>query len=111
MQTFLDTLFGEGVQLVDITVYFILGIFGIFSSLVIDVYSSGIQISQFDRKRWLKDNGFRVIVSIMVLFAAMVFGEEIVGIPTSNWSMFLAGFTSDKIIENLLQRKRKQKTK
>jgi len=27
----------------------------------------------------------------------------------SNWASFLAGFTADKLIENLMQRRRRQK--
>jgi len=105
---FLETLFGEGVKTVDILVYFLVGLFGVFSSMVIDVYSSGIKMSELKFKKWFGDNGFRTIVSIMVVFMAMIFGEDLVGIPKSNWSMFIAGFTADKIIENLVQRKRRK---
>ena len=106
---YLELLFGEGISLAQLLVWFTLGVFGVFASMVFDVYSSGISWSDFSLKRWWSDNAWRTLLSIFVIILAMAFGEEIVGIPTGNWSMFLAGFTSDKLIENLVQRRRKKK--
>lgn len=109
--TYLELLFGEGVTFMLLVAYFTLGIFGIITSMIFDVYSSGISWREFDKKRWWKDNAFRTLLSIIVVILSMMFGEEIVGIKTSNWSMFLAGFSADKLIENLLQRRRKKEVK
>ncbi len=104
---FLETLFGEGISVTMLVVYFLFGVFGIFTSMILDVYSSGIKLSAFSWKRWLFDNGFRTVLSLIVVILAITFGEELVGIKTANWSMFLAGLTNDKIIETFIQRKRK----
>lgn len=108
---FIETLFGEGITATVLLVYFVLGLFGIVTSLIFDVYSSGVVGSEFSWKRFWNDNTFRIFLSIIIVILAMIFGEEIVGIKTSNWSVFLAGFSCDKIIENLLQRRRKKSNK
>lgn len=105
---FLETLFGDGVTKVTLLVYLVLGLFGVVTSLIFDVYSSGIAGSEFKFKIFWSDNAFRIFLSVIVVILAMIFGEEIIGIKTSNWSVFLAGFTSDKAIENLLQRRRRR---
>lgn len=106
--SYIELLFGEGITFAQLVVFFTLGLFGIVMSMLIDVYSSGIKFSQFSWKKWFSDNATRLILSILVLILAIAFGEELTGIERGNWGMFIAGFTSDKIVENLAQRRRRK---
>lgn len=106
---YLELMFGEGITLAGLLVFLTIGVFGIVMSMLIDIYSSGIAFSEFSWKKWISDNGSRIILSFLVLILAIAFAEELTGIERGNWSMFIAGFTSDKIIENLAQRRRRKK--
>ena len=59
-------------------------------------------------KYWWKANRWRTLLSALVIVAGIIFSEQLLSIKMSNWASFLAGFTSDKLIENLLQRRRRK---
>lgn len=107
-KTFIESMFGEGIGMLDVGIFLLMGLTGLIFSIVIDIYSSGAELAELSWKRWWGDNKVRLVVSLMLLFITMVFSEQLLEINLSKWSMFLAGFTSDKLIENLVQRKRKQ---
>lgn len=95
---------GETISFTRFVVYFGFGLFGLFGSLLFDAYD-GVKNGTLG-KDWLKINVFRILVSIFVIMCGVLFGEELVGLKLSNWSSFLAGFTSDNIINKLLIKKK-----
>ena len=105
--TTIELLLG-GISLQLFVVYLILAIFGLIISLTLEVYKHWKEIQQgggFSFGYWIKSNIARVFVSILVIIAGIIFGKEIIGMDINNVTAFLAGFTSDKIIDSFIKRK------
>lgn len=107
--TFTQLVIGETNSPLMFFVFVCFGFAGLILSLCFDIYSSGTNIKTFSFKYWIKSNVWRILLSAMVIIVAILFSEQLVGMSMSNWSSFIAGFTADKIIENLMQRKRRIK--
>ena len=114
---YLELLFGEGITLVQLLVWFTLGVFGVLVGVLLDVRSSGISLSQFEFKRFWRDNRFRLFLAVIMVLVAMIFKEEVtnfVGIETmssANGIMFGAGLLNDRIIESFTKRMREKPIK
>ena len=100
---------GEGVSFKMFIVFTIFGLVGLLTSVAFDIYSSGAKSKELSLKVFWKDNKWRLILSLLVIVIAILFSEQLMSISMSNWASFLAGFTADKLIENLMQRRRRQK--
>ena len=86
----------------------LLGIFGLLLSWMLEAY-----------RYWrpIRDNGglshyfcnqkqvLRLVLSLMAIVAGVLFSEDLVGVPLTNFTAFLAGFSADKIINSLMNRK------
>ena len=107
--SFSTLVLGEGVTWTMFVVFMTFGFVGLITSVAFDIYSSGAKSKELSIKKFLKDNSWRLILSLLVIVIAILFSEQLMSIQMSNWASFLAGFTADKLIENLMQRRRRQK--
>jgi hypothetical protein len=103
-----EIILGNGVTWEMFISFLLLGFFGLMCSVVFDVYSSGIDANEFEFKKFWKRNKIRTILSLLMLVVGILFSEQLLGASLNTWTAFLAGFTSDKLIENLLRRKAKK---
>ena len=108
--SFTDLILGEGVSMTMFVVFTIFGLVGLLTSVAFDIYSSGAKSKELSLKVFWKDNKWILLLSLLVIVIAILFSEQLMSIAMSNWAAFLAGFTADKLIENLMQRRRRQKT-
>lgn len=108
METITQIILGEGVTWVMFFAFFTMGVLGLVSSVMFDVYSSGIDTHEFKLFKFLGDNRIRLMLSILAIIIGVLFSEQILGASLNTWTAFLSGFTSDKIIENMMQRRRKK---
>jgi hypothetical protein len=99
---------GEGITWPMFTVFMIFGALGLLTSVLFDIYSSGTTHKKFSLKYWWSCNKYRLSLSVLTVVIGVMFSEQLLSIKMSNWASFLAGFTSDKLIENLMQRKRRK---
>ena len=102
-------IFGDGITFEMFIVFLLFGLVGTITSVLLDVYSSGTSMKKFSLKYWWSGNKVRALLSLLILVVGIIFSEQLLSIKMSNWASFLVGLTSDKIIENLLQRKRRKK--
>jgi len=103
-----ELILGEGVTWVMFGSFLIMGTFGLFCSVMFDVYSSGIQHHEFDVKTFWQRNDIRIYLSFLAVMVGVLFSEQLLGSSLNTWTAFLSGFMSDKLIENLLKRRRKK---
>lgn len=78
---------------------------GLLISLIMDIYSSGIKLSDFSFKKWVDDNLLRVILSVLCLIALFIFSEELIGIKMTPIMAFWTGIGNDNIINTFIRRK------
>jgi hypothetical protein len=105
--SFIYQLLGANHTIYSFLAFMLWGVFGLLFSWILDISSSGISPSQFKLRKWWSENSWRVITSVMILLLAVVFADQLVGVKSSTWGMFIAGLAADKIIETLNQRRRK----
>lgn len=106
--TFTDLVLGTETTPMMFTVYILFGLFGFVISIAFDIYSSGVSGKEVSLKHFWDDNKWRVLLSLFVIIVAILFSEDVMEMKMGNWSSFIAGFTADKIIENLMQRRRRK---
>jgi ABC-type uncharacterized transport system YnjBCD ATPase subunit len=102
-----EMLLGKDVTWMMFMSFFIMGTIGLIASVLFDVYSSGIKTNDFDFGKFWTRNKFRIYLSFLAIVIGILFSEQLLGSQLNNWTAFLSGFMSDKLIENLLKRKRK----
>jgi hypothetical protein len=88
--------------------FLIMGTFGLICSVMFDVYSSGIEANEFAFNKFWQRNKIRIYLSVLAVMIGILFSEQLLGSQLNTWTAFLSGFMSDKLIENLLKRKRKK---
>jgi ABC-type uncharacterized transport system YnjBCD ATPase subunit len=103
-----ELILGQGVTWVMFGSFLIMGTFGLFCSVMFDVYSSGIEANQFAFKTFWSRNKIRIYLSVLAVIVGILFSEQLLGSQLNVWTAFLSGFMSDKLIENLLKRRRKK---
>ena len=83
---------------------------GFLISQVCDLISSGIKPSEFRVKKWVDDNLYQAIASILILFALVTVGptlmQALTGESLGVTNCFWAGIGSDSITNALARRKR-----
>jgi hypothetical protein len=80
------------------------GLIGFLFSILIELgrHKDKIQkLGGFSLGYWLKDNIIRFILSILTIIIGSLFSNELIGKNMNNWSAFLTGLVTDKIIEAL----------
>lgn len=55
--------------------------------------------------RWLDDNIWRVVLTLCAMVAGVLFTPQLSGQELTEWTAFLSGFATDKIIDSLINRK------
>jgi hypothetical protein len=108
MKEIQDLILGDGVTWTMFAAYYIMGMVGLFVSALTDIYSSGIESNQFLFRIFWRENKIRLILSFVVIAVGVVFSEQLIGSKLTTWTAFLSGFMSDKVIENLMQRRKKR---
>jgi len=103
-----DLILGDGVTWTMFLVFLTFGALGLLSSILFDIYSSGTSTKKFSLKYWWKCNKWRLSLSVLAVVIGILFSEQLLSIEMSNWASFLAGFTADKLIESLMQRRRRK---
>jgi len=98
---FSETVFGTHVPFKLFAIYLLFAFTGLLFSLVLELYKSDVKSKEFKFKYWWSHNKFRVILNIIAMTLGILFTEDLLGIKLSVYNSFLAGFTSDKIIETL----------
>jgi hypothetical protein len=58
---------------------------------------------------WLTDNLWRVVVTICAMIAGVLFTPQLSGQELTEWTAFLSGFATDKIIDSFINRKGERK--
>lgn len=81
---------------------------GFVLSLVLDFYSSGEAIQQFNLAYFWKDNLARIIQAFVIIPFLVVFATPIFDVTITVTSAFTFGFAVDKFIETLKDRRKKQ---
>lgn len=109
--SFSELILGENITWSMFTVFLLFGLLGLVTSVAIDIYSSGIAGKDFSFSIFWQDNKWRLLLSLLVIVIAIIFSEQLLEMQMGNWSSFIAGFASDKVIENLMQRRRRKKLK
>lgn len=104
---FSKTVFGSNVPFKLFSIYLLFAIIGLIFSLVLELYKSDIKSDKFSFKYWWSKNKFRVILNIIAMTLGVLFTEDLLGIKLSVYTSFLAGFTSDKILETLKKKIKK----
>lgn len=107
--SFGELVLGEGVTWTMFTVFLLFGLIGLVTSVAFDIYSSGASSKELSFKVFWNDNRWRLLLSLLVIVIAILFSEQLLEMQMGNWSSFIAGFTADKIIENMMQRRRRKK--
>jgi len=103
METFL-----EGITLTKFLLLYALALLGMITSILAHQvkYAKKIQrMGGFKMATWVNENWQRSALTLIVMLIGIIFSEETIGIPLTPWAAFLAGFTTDKIIDSLLNRK------
>jgi hypothetical protein len=54
---------------------------------------------------WINENFWRVIVTLCAMIAGVLFTPQLTGQELTEWTAFLSGFATDKVIDSLLNRK------
>jgi ABC-type uncharacterized transport system YnjBCD ATPase subunit len=101
-----EILLGNGVTWIMFMSFLLMGSFGLLCSVLFDVYSSGIEANEFAFSKFWKRNQIRIYLSILAVIVGILFSEQLLGSHLNSWTAFLSGFMSDKLIENLLKRRR-----
>ncbi len=85
---------------------------GLLISILADLYSSGIKPSQFQFKKWADDNGFRLLLSVVLIAAAVLLGNNVsqltLGVDITPGHVFLAAMGSDYLVSAFTKRQSKQ---
>jgi hypothetical protein len=93
--------------------FFPAAMLGLFISILVDIYSSGIKPSQFDIKKWGDDNLWRFLIAFTVITACVVLGDTvsvpILGFKLQTGSAFLCGLGSDTLVGAITKRNNKTK--
>lgn len=55
---------------------------------------------------WLNENFWRIVLTICAMVAGVAFTPQLTGAELNEFTAFLAGFTTDKIIDSLMNRKK-----
>lgn len=80
------------------------GLIGFLFSILIELSRHKEKIKKlggFSFTYWLQDNIIRFILSILTIIIGSLFSNELIGKNMNNWSAFLTGLVTDKIIEAL----------
>ena len=106
MDKFFDLLLGTN----DMPTYFagfFFALIGLFIHFMIKVKKRNVQSpatpKEFNWSFFVKDNLIEVIFNIVLIFTAMRFCIEIMGVELTMWSSFIVGFTISKIINKLIE--------
>jgi len=95
-------LFGQDITVAKLIAYGIMALLGFVLSWGLHLMKSKMKYgSRFNLANYLQKNAFRVLLSPIVVFSALVLSESAVGLPIGNQSAFIIGFAFDKIIENI----------
>lgn len=108
MKEISEIILGEGVSWMMFFAYIMVGVFGLTCSVLFDIYSSGIAANEFKFKKFIYENEIRILLSILAVIVGVLFHEQLLGSELNTWTAFLSGFMSDKIIENLMNRRKKK---
>jgi len=87
---------------IDFTAYYILAVIGLSFSLFLEAYDTKTKVNIKD---WFKENKKRIIINLVTIVFGVLFTENISGVELNSYTSFLAGFTTDKIIKVLNNKK------
>lgn len=107
----LTTLLIDGQTTEQFTVNLVLGLIGLIGSLLVQLIRSWDTIKStggFSIIRWLQDNYFRVLLSILIILVGAA-RFELVTNHFGDWGAMGLGFMTDKVIEGLLKLKKSLK--
>jgi len=54
---------------------------------------------------WLNENGWRVIMTLCAIVAGVLFTPQLSGQDLTEWTAFLSGFATDKVVDSFVNRK------
>ncbi len=95
----------NGMSLQQFTVFFILGMVGVVGSMIMEMYKKRMNFKaegksfDFSMGYWIKDNAMRFILSTFAVIVGILFTKDVLDTELNNFTAFLAGFNTDKIIE------------
>jgi hypothetical protein len=104
----INNIIGE-ISLVDFFTFFVLAFVGLVLSILVELYKRWPKIKEyggFSFGTWIKENGLRIIIGIMFIPLAIVFSDDLLGVHIGKFTAFLMGFTQDKFIDMLVNRKK-----
>jgi hypothetical protein len=78
---------------------------GLTLSVLLDIYRSGISVDKFSWKKWISENFFRILISLICLVAGLLFSEDIFGLKINALTAFWGGVGNDNLINTFIRRK------
>lgn len=111
MEDFLNHLLGEGVVLSALSAWLIWAYIAFAVSVYMDYMSSGEKLSRIDWPYFWNDNRDRIILSVIIIPIALIFSEELLGGPLTRQTALMSGFTIDKVIETIKNRRKRKAIK
>ena len=91
-----------GMEPSQFVIFYITAILGLLCSIAVHVfkqYRIKPKGSEFNVLAILYDERIRIICTVVVIPAAIIFSDNIMGSSITNWSAFLAGFVTDRTLD------------
>jgi hypothetical protein len=98
----------EGLTFEKIGCYYLIALLGMVMSMLIQQvkHQNPIKASGgFKWSTWILENWKRVLLNLLGMLVGILFSEQLLGITLTAWAAFLAGYTTDNVIDSLVNKK------
>lgn len=102
MENVIEYILGDTTQFV---AFLLMALFGALVSWLLQGYKNRKVVKArggFSILEWLYDNRFRLPLTLCAIITGILFSEQLLGMKINLWIAFLSGFSTDRVIDSLV---------